>query len=249
LRQQWDENYDSVLAFAKEHNHLDLPYKDADTRCLYYWLNRQKKRKYVSNDERDKLALLEEYGYEGDSNQADKQEKVWTNFFNNLVEYKRVHGRFVVSKTDADSTKLSGWISRRRFMGQRGSLLPERRQRLVDVGFDFHPTKAYNKKTRFTEQQETKWDEMYDKLCDFKQHYGHCRVPFKDESHEPLARWVASQRFHGCGKMDETRRQRLGALNFTWSVREDSSHAAANDAGVDDAVDKAADDTDATGTV
>jgi hypothetical protein len=44
-RQQWDDDYDSVLAFAKEHTHLNLPSNDTDTRRLSHWLNTQKKRK------------------------------------------------------------------------------------------------------------------------------------------------------------------------------------------------------------
>jgi hypothetical protein len=82
---------------------------------------------------------------------------------------------------------------------------------------------------------------MYSKLCDFKQLHGHYRVQFNDESNEPWSKWVSLQRFVGTGDMNETRRQRLDALNVTWRVQGGSSHAAT--AAADD------DDANAAGTV
>jgi hypothetical protein len=228
-KQQWDDNYDSVLAFVKEHKHLRLPHKHAETRRLSRWLSTQKKRKYISDDERDKLILLKEYGYEyDDNNRAAKFENDWTTSFNDLVEYKRVHGVSVVPKTDNAHQKLYNWIKLQRRTYKRGSLLGERREKLVKFGFEFQRIQPYNKKTRYSQKQEKTWDEMYNKLCDFKQHHGHCIATYNDESNEALAKWVSTQRVtFGRGEMDENRRQRLDALNFTWKVQGNSSHATA----------------------
>ena len=105
--------------------------------------------------------ILNVYGYEVDSDRADKREKVWTAFFNQLVEFKKVHGRLVVSKQDYDNRKLYSWVTQQRKAYRQGSLPAERKSKLVEIGFIFQRIQPYQKKTRFTERQEEKWDKMY----------------------------------------------------------------------------------------
>jgi hypothetical protein len=220
-RQRWVENYEKVLIHAKEHGHLRLPHKDAETRRLSHWLNTQKIRKSLTNFERDKLALLKEYGYEHDDNRAAKFEKVWTTFFNDLVEYKRVHGLSFVPKTDKAHQKLYNWIKVQRRMHKQGSLPVERMEKLIEFGFEFQRIEPYTKKKRYTEQQEKTWDDMYANLCDFHKEHGHCIVTYNDESNEALAKWVSTVVF-GKGSMDDSRKQRLDDVHFTWSLKGDS---------------------------
>lgn len=108
-KRQREENYKDVLAFAKEHKHLNLPHKHADTRRLSHWLNRQRTRN-LTNYEREKMALLKEFGYKDDSEWVAQDETVWNAFFNKMMEHKRVH--FVVAKKDKDNQKLCDWIAR-----------------------------------------------------------------------------------------------------------------------------------------
>jgi dsDNA-binding SOS-regulon protein len=206
-----------VLEFAKEHGHLHLPHGDAETRRLSNWLGRQKTRKDVGNSEREKLALLKKYACHREA----QKEETWKKFYDQLVEYKTVHGRSVVSKDDAVHKKLSEWIARQRKMKKEGSLPIEREKLLVEIGFVFRRNKPYDKRKRFTEEQEKKWDEMYNKLRDFKQQHGHCTVSYNDENHKTLSKWVSVQRVvSGKGLMDETRQQRLDELNFTWTIKQ-----------------------------
>jgi hypothetical protein len=71
----------------------------------------------------------------------------------------------------------------------------------------------------------------------FHSEHDHSVVTYSDESNEALARWVSTQRVvFGKGLMDDSRKQRLDDVNFTWRVRGDSSHASdADDAAADDA--------------
>ena len=64
----------------------------------------------------------------------------------------------------------------------------------MEIGFVFSRSKPCNKKKRYTEEQERKWDEMFGKLCDFKKQHGHCVVSKNDEEHHALALWVQAQR-------------------------------------------------------
>jgi hypothetical protein len=108
-------------------------------------------------------------------------------------------------------------------MQKQGSLSAERREKLIEFGFDFQRIQPYSKKKRYTEQQEKTWDELYAKLCDFHEEHGHCIVTYNDESNEALAKWVSTQRVvFGKGLMDDSRNQRLDDMNFTWSLKRDS---------------------------
>jgi hypothetical protein len=171
------------------------------------------------------MALLKEYWYKEEA-AAAQDENVWNEFFEKLMEYKRVDGRFVFAKNDNDSRKLYDWIARQRKQERHGTLSPDRRERLVEVGFEFRRIKLPYKKTRFTEQQEKKWDELYAKLCDFYEKHGHCIVTYNDENNDALAKWVSLQRvnYRKGFLMSETRQQRLDELNFTWSIQQRQPH-------------------------
>jgi hypothetical protein len=223
-KQEWDDNYNEVVAFAKVHGHLNLPEKQANTRRLANWLRRQKKRKDVHNYQRDKLALLNGYeGYKVDCigvAQDKTDEADWNANFDKLMEYKKVHdGRFVVAKNDKDNRKLYWWIVRQRYTERQERLDTSRKEKLLDAGFEFRRCKPPDKKKRYTAKQEKKWDDMYAELRGYHKEHGHCIVKFRDENHEALANWVSIQRvYHRQGLMDETRRNRLNELQFTWSI-------------------------------
>ena len=219
-RQQWEDNYNQVLEYAKRTGNLNLPTNDAETARLAGWLGRQKKRKDVGNAEREKLAALQQYGYNDDYNREVEDEETWNKYFDQLIEYRRVVGRKVVSKKDYP--KLSEWAARQRKMEKQGRLSKCRKQRLLEIDFVFRRNKPYAKKKRFTEKQEKKWDEMYDHLRTFKEQHGHCMVTYNDEKHQKLATWVAAQRAEfGKGSIDETRKRRLDELSFTWTVKKE----------------------------
>jgi hypothetical protein len=83
-------------------------------------------------------------------NRAAKFEKVWTTFFNDLVEYKRVHGVSEVPKTDKAYPKVYRWVAQQRIMQKQGSLLVERKEKLIRFGFEFQRIQPYYKKKRYT---------------------------------------------------------------------------------------------------
>jgi hypothetical protein len=174
----------------------------------------------MSNSQRAKLAVLEQYGYSDDYSRGAEADETWNEFFGQLEDYKKVQGHLVVPKRSPDYLKLSEWIARQRKMERLGRLSDSRKQRLLEIGFIFRRNKPYSKKKRFTEQQEKKWNEMYDQLCKYKNQHGDCMVNYNDEKHQELSNWVSSQRVaFGKGSMDESRKQRLDEIEFTWRVK------------------------------
>lgn len=213
---QWQDNYDAVLEYAKKNGNLKFCHSIPEERRLAGWLTRQKSRARLTNMEREKLLVLDKY-YDNRPISVRRDEE-WNSWFLKMMEYKEVVGDFIISKYDEGNHRLRRWIDRQRYSARHGTLTDERRKRLEEVGFVFKRCKSMNKKNRFTADQEKHWDKMYAFLCDYQKIHGHCDVPFHDNTYHGLATWVSSQRsvFRN-GSIDETRKARLDALNFSWN--------------------------------
>ncbi len=130
-------------------------------------------------------------------------------------------------------------------------LTEERRRRLESVGFEW---KVRNKMKRYYDKQ---WDQMFDRLVEFKAKHGHCLVPKRYPDDIKLGTWVHTQRIQHrkllegkknnlCDNNDdasqfsdksedeinfrltEDRRKRLVDIGFVWSVREAEHNFQAN---------------------
>lgn len=86
-------------------------------------------------------------------------------------------------------------------------MLPERKQRLDDIGFVWDS---------FAEA----WEDGFSKLIQFKKAEGHCKVPssFKLEDFN-LGQWVSDQRKKK-DSMSPERKQRLDDIGFIWDATE-----------------------------
>jgi hypothetical protein len=68
--------------------------------------------------------------------------------------------------------------------------------------------------------RDQRWELMYQRLQEFYQAYGHCRVPQKWSNDPQLALWVQVQRrMYTQEKLREDRKKRLNELNFVWNVK------------------------------
>jgi hypothetical protein len=78
------------------------------------------------------------------------------------------------------------------------------------------PATTTTSSTRIT--QETRWHDFYQKLVEFKNIYGHCRVPQGWKDDPRLGVWVTAQRsFQAKGTLREDREAKLNELQFDWS--------------------------------
>lgn len=65
------------------------------------------------------------------------------------------------------------------------------------------------------------WDSQYSNLVDFKNQYGHCRVPIKDPKYKTLGNWVSRQReLFKKGNLSEAKIEKLKEIDFIFSVYE-----------------------------
>jgi hypothetical protein len=80
-------------------------------------------------------------------------------------------------------------------------------------------SKDFQRRVRL-DYKDWQWNGWYDRLCNFVEQHGHCRVAL-DEDDADLARWTAEQRSLR-RTMPERRRKRLDELQFDWNWKDTS---------------------------
>jgi hypothetical protein len=106
---------------------------------------------------------------------------------------------------------LGKWASNQRELKKKGKLDQKREAKLVNIGFDFnvrHHAVHLN-----DEHNDMAWEQKYQALLEFKEQFGHCKVP---ESN-PLYSWVIYQRVRQKDNLLKAeRKDRLNKIGFTW---------------------------------
>ena len=132
----------------------------------------------------------------------DVLEAAWEEGFNKLLQFKEIKGHYKVPNSfKMDRFNLGQWAGVQKKNKDR--MRPERKQRLDDLGFVW-------------DVLEAAWEEGFNKLLQFKETEGHCRVPqhYKSEGFK-LGRWASIQRQNN-DSMSTERKQRLDDLDFVW---------------------------------
>ena len=98
-----------------------------------------------------------------------------------LEQFKETEGHSKVTASfTLDGFKLGVWVTTQR--SRKDNMLPERKQRLDDIGFVWDSLNAA-------------WEEHFEKLIQFKNAEGNCKVPehYQVEGLN-LGYWVSTQR-------------------------------------------------------
>ena len=217
-KEKFVKHFEEVLKLAKKNGRISLPRNNPETRKLANFLDNQKRRKYLPNDEREMLAKLKPFGFDIDEKIDQERETSWDDFLQQLIDHKERVGHLRVSRINPATRQLSRWVNQQRQNYRDKKLSDDKIKRLSDIGFVFICTCGNGKKNRFTVDQETKWNKMFVNLCKYKEEHGHCNVPFTYEKDPELAYWVSVQRHvFRLRKIDQSRRQRLEEIGFTWN--------------------------------
>ena len=70
------------------------------------------------------------------------------------------------------------------------------------------------------DNDDSKWEERFELLKDFKEKYGSCKVPKRFEEDPQLGLWVADMRQQKkTGELDAERERRLDSVGFVWDFQ------------------------------
>ena len=138
--ERWTERFRDLVEYSEMHGHFNV--KQKENPALFQWVKRQRhqyklrKISHRSNLTLDRIQMLEDVGFVWDSHRA-----AWDEKFDELKEFKDLHGHCFVPCKWKGNSKLSTWIKRQRRQYrkiasfQHSALDEERIKELENIGF------------------------------------------------------------------------------------------------------------------
>jgi acetone carboxylase gamma subunit len=124
-----------------------------------------------------------------------------------LLQYKQEHGNTLVPKTE-NNKQLGIWVGTQRIKYHNNKLLPERVEKLDEIGFVW-------------DVPEAQWLHYFEQLCQYKAEHGNTLVPQRYEDNPSLGKWVDTQRSnHHANTLSSERIEKLNEVGFVWDVLE-----------------------------
>jgi hypothetical protein len=198
---RWQRRLAELQAYQRRYGVGKLPSREAKP-VLRSWLRWQLKRRAMPAAERKQLEALRIEWHPVQSH--------WQRRYGELRAFKQQSGSCSVPHGWPPNPALGNWVALQRRRQQYGTLLPDQRRLLNQLGFDWVGNPLPPRKS---------WEERFRELRNFKQRFGHCQVPAVWAANTPLGAWVRHQRvLHQKGKLPANQRRRLDELGFCWRV-------------------------------
>jgi hypothetical protein len=157
---------------------------------------------------------------QGENKLIMNRKRTWDEIYEALTAYKEQHGDCEVPQRYTEDRRLGAWVGNQR--RDREKLSAGQRKRLDDLGFDW--------RTR-QEREEFDWNEKFKRLKEYRQIYGHCKVPQSSVDDEltpwveELGSWVSAQRHnYKKGKLSSDHNSKLESLQFEWVLQQSSKN-------------------------
>jgi hypothetical protein len=224
----WNAMADRVDCFQQKYNNTVVPWPYGEDPPLGKWVINQRKTygKYfwsVDNVNDDmlwgiakqlqskripaetlfaRLRRLTNLGFVWDANEAQ-----WMEMYQRLIVYKEVHNSTRVPPQYQQDLELVRWVSTQRRFYDEGLLTDKRITLLDDIEFVWDPLDA-------------RWNEMFERLIEYKGTYGSTMVPTKGYKKDPeLGEWVSKQRLYRKEMgLSQQRLDKLDSIGFVWVV-------------------------------
>jgi hypothetical protein len=149
------------------------------------------------------------------SNQLEQ----WSQRYQELIEFKDEFKHCLVPLSWPRNPSLAHWVKRQRHQyrakneGKHSTMTPDRQAALESLGFVW-------------DSHAAGWEMRWKELSEFREIYGHCKVPKKYPKNPQLAVWVKCQRrqfklfCQGTeSNITRVRIEKLLALGFVFSPR------------------------------
>lgn len=230
VNDRWNSKFEMLAKFKADNNHFDIP----SGHTLYSWAQYQRKLYFedgLSPENRDKLSSInfdfdtEPRGAGGVTKAAGKTHAAtWNEHFEELEEFKEEHGNAEVPSVYNTSPSLAKWAASQRVKHKKGNLKDAHFDRLNEIGFNLPATESVSKRGALKVPQlqvnresylEDLWDNSYQELVAYANHFGHCNIPISYDANPALGAWAFSQRMaFKKDKLSEDRIEKLNEIGF-----------------------------------
>ncbi|MCU7667753.1 Helicase associated domain protein [Bacillus thuringiensis] len=195
----WNLKYNELLLFKKTHGNL-LVEKKHNTQ-LFHWVLRQRNNYKQGKLATEKFEKLNDIGFIW-----NVEEYEWEFLYQELINYKKRNGDCLVPLKYLENPNLGNWVSNNRRNYLKNNLSIEKIKKLESIGFVWNVL-------------EKTWDEMFEKLVEYKKNNGDCLVPADYSEDIKFAMWIGTQRKeYKNKKMSKLRIEKLESIGFVWDV-------------------------------
>jgi len=158
-------------------------------------------------------------------NRFGRDEVLWNQRFEELREYKKVHGNCDVPSKYTLNKPLGYWVKHQRTHyskkkdGLKTPLTNERIRALESIGFRWRLAPPRSMPPRIP------WEDRLEELKQYKAEHGDCHVPQHYSKNKSLGEWVSTQRKQyklymkgEASSMTRSRALALQEIGFKWSI-------------------------------
>ena len=207
LSPTWEEMYQRLVAYKKEHMHTNVPQRYKEDPQLGRWVGFQRityKKKTMTADRKH---LLDSIRFELEL-PTKNNKAIWEEMYQRLVAYKKEHMHTNVPQCCKEDSKLGFWVHNQRTAYKKKTMTEERKRLLDSIRFESElPTK----------NNKALWERIYQRLVAYKKEHMHTNVPNRYKEDPKLGRWVDNQRVASRKKkMTEERKRLLNSIGFEW---------------------------------
>jgi hypothetical protein len=196
----WDEKFAELKKFHELFGSTDIPEDWIKYKTLRRWVAYQRSLWKKGKLSENRIRKLNDIGFTWEPLEAS-----WEEMYLSLIEFKNACGHCNVPIRWEENQKLANWVIYLRKLKKKGQLREDRIKRLENIGFIW-------------DWYETKWDELYSALVEFKKVQGHCYVPRRWEKNKKLANWVIYLRtLRTKGQLRKDHIKLLDDIGFIWA--------------------------------
>lgn len=194
LHKKWHDRFHELMKFKERHGHCNVPQRYSLDQRLASWVNTQRQqysklcKGKTSHLIPERFEMLQQIGFE--FSPSDKIHDLWQHRYEELIDYKKLHGHCNVPQRNDKYKKLAAWINSQRYHYKRlyknnlTQPYSERIMLLEKIGFEWTVDRMLH----------DVWQKRYEELVEFKKQHGHCDVPQSHHNNKKLACWVYTQR-------------------------------------------------------
>jgi glycerol-3-phosphate cytidylyltransferase-like family protein len=202
----WDDMFNLLSEFKQEHGHVKVPQQYNEHKKLGIWVKERRRnyREYKRTDgqkgDPERMKHLESIGLVNNISTGYEKSLVinsnWDDMYNQLLEFKQKHGHVKVPQQCNENKKLGIWVmtNRSNYREYKRSKLqkgdPEQMKGLESIGLVDDITTGCEKAL----VTNSRWDDMFNLLLEFKQKHGHVKVPQQYDKNPKLGIWVKNRR-------------------------------------------------------
>jgi len=129
----WEEMYQRLLAYKKEHKDTNVPQKYKEDQKLARWVGTQRavhrNKTMMEGHER----LLNSIGFAWELSTRNKAP--WEEMYQRLIAYKKEHKDTSVPNKYKEDPPLGNWVNNQRTVHRNKKMTEERKRLLNSIGF------------------------------------------------------------------------------------------------------------------